>query len=450
MMFKSINPVNQEVIAVFEHDLEPKIKIEKAKKAFGTWKNFSLKERQDLIENLAIVLEKNKEKYAAHISLEMGKTLREAIQEIEKCASTAQYYAAHATDFLAGKTVKNQSFKSYYTYEPIGGIFAIMPWNFPFWQVLRFAIPTLLAGNVVLLKHAPNVLISAHNIKDAFAEAGFPDCVFSLLLIDIEQVESVISHDFIKGVTLTGSNLAGSSVGSLGGKYLKKSVLELGGSDPFVVLEGANIEKAVKNAVNSRFQNAGQTCIAAKRWIVEESVYDEFLMEVILKMSEINVGSPFEKNITYGPMARLDLAEKIETQITKLESLGAKAVIKGTRKDCFYSPSLFVLEREISAQFSEELFGPVACIIKAKDHDEAIEIANETNFGLGASIWTEDLELGESLMKKINAGSVFLNSMVKSHPSMPFGGTNQSGYGRELGAYGLQEFCNIKSYIIEK
>ena len=406
--------------------------------------------RINLIENLADVLESKKAEFAKDVSLEMGKKYLDAVAEIEKCAKTAKYYAAAVEHMLEPKKVNNYAHKAYYRSEPTGGIFAIMPWNFPFWQVMRFAIPTILSGNVVLLKHAPNVFISADNIKKAFDLAGFPKGVFSLLNIDIEQVESIVSNSFIKGVTLTGSNIAGSSVGALAGKHLKKSVLELGGSDPFIVLKDADIKEAAFWAVKSRFQNAGQTCIAAKRWIVEEDVYDTFMLEILTLISDISTGDPFNDSITYGPMARLELAEKVERQMLDLENLGATPIVKGKRNGCFFGPSLYLLTREISAQFVEELFGPVACIIKAENELEAVEIANETSFGLGASIWTQELEKGEILMQQINAGSVFFNSMVKSDVSMPFGGIGNSGYGRELGVYGLQEFCNVKSYIIEK
>jgi succinate-semialdehyde dehydrogenase/glutarate-semialdehyde dehydrogenase len=325
-----------------------------------------------------------------------------------------------------------------------------MPWNFPYWQALRFAIPTILAGNVVLLKHAPNVFMSATTLEKLFIEAGFEKGVFQNLFVDIDKIESVVADPFIKGVTLTGSNLAGSSLASLAGKYLKKSVLELGGSDPFVVLADANIENAATFAVKSRFQNAGQTCIAAKRWIVVEDVYEEFLNNVSSKINKLKAGDPFDTETDFGPVARLDLAEKIEGQINFLVNKGAVKLISGVRTGCLITPTLLEINRQLSHSFTEELFGPVACIIKAKDSEEAIEIANETNFGLGASLWTQDLENGENLLQKLNAGNVYLNSMVKSDASMPFGGINQSGYGRELGIYGFHEFCNVKSYIIEK
>jgi succinate-semialdehyde dehydrogenase/glutarate-semialdehyde dehydrogenase len=449
-MFESINPSNGEIIAKFKKNEQPNKVIHSAELAFSGWSKSSLSERIKLIERLGHVLEYNKEDFGRDISLEMGKKYKDAIAEIEKCAKTALYYASAVEEMLKTKKIQNYAHKAYYRFEPTGGIFAIMPWNFPFWQVMRFVIPTLLSGNVVLLKHASNVFISADNIKRAFDLAGFPEGVFSLLNIDIEQIESVISHRFITGVTLTGSNIAGSSVGALAGKYFKKSVLELGGSDPFIVLKDADIKEAAFWAVKSRFQNAGQTCIAAKRWIVDEVVYNIFMEEIVALISGISTGDPFDDSITYGPMARLELAEKVESQMAQLEKLGAKAIIQGERNGCFFTPSLYQLSRETSAQFVEELFGPVACIIKAANEFEAIEIANETSFGLGASIWTKDIEKGEILMKQLNAGSVFLNSIVKSDVSMPFGGIGNSGYGRELGIFGLHEFCNVKSYIIEK
>ena len=449
-MFESINPANGEVIGKFKKNDQSYKVIHSAESAFLDWSKASLSQRIKLIESLAHVLENYKEDFGRDISLEMGKKYKDAIAEIEKCAKTARYYASGVEEMLKTEKIQNYAHKAYFRFEPTGGIFAIMPWNFPFWQVMRFVIPTLLSGNVVLLKHATNVFISADNIKKAFDMAGFPAGVFSLLNIGIEQIESVISDPFIKGVTLTGSNVAGSSVGALAGKYFKKSVLELGGSDPFIVLKDSDIKVAAYWAVKSRFQNAGQTCVAAKRWIVEEGVYDMFMEEIIALISGISTGDPFDDSITYGPMARLELAEKVESQMAQLEKLGAKAIIRGERNGCFFTPSLYQLSREISAQFVEELFGPVACIIKAANEFEAIEIANETAFGLGASIWTKDIEKGEILMQQLNAGSVFLNSMVKSDVSMPFGGIGNSGYGRELGDFGLKEFCNVKSYIIEK
>jgi succinate-semialdehyde dehydrogenase/glutarate-semialdehyde dehydrogenase len=450
MTFKSINPLNGGVIATFEEDLHYFSKIRRAENTYYQWRKTYIEHRVKLMLNLAEILETRKFELAREISLEMGKTVKSATAEIEKCAVTARFYCKIAEEQLKHAEVDNYAYKAYYRYEPQGGIFAVMPWNFPYWQALRFAIPTILAGNVVLLKHAPNVFMSAAKLEEIFKEAGFDDGVFQNLFVGIDKIESIVADHFIKGVTLTGSNIAGSSLASLAGKYLKKTVLELGGSDPFIVLGDANIENAATYAVKSRFQNAGQTCIAAKRWIVVEEVFNEFLETVKNKIKKLKVGDPFDAETDYGPIARLDLAEKIEKQTAFLVNCGAKTIVQGTRNGCLLTPTLLELQRELSKGFSEELFGPVACIIKAKDSEEAIEIANETNFGLGASLWTQHLENGEKLLEKLNVGNVYLNSMVKSDASMPFGGINQSGFGRELGVYGLYEFCNLKSYIIEK
>lgn len=450
MTFKSINPANGEVLASFEEDRDYFSKIRKGEQTYKRWKKTEIAERIALVLRLAAILENRKNELAKEISLEMGKTLKSATAEIEKCAITAKYYCQIAEEQLRGTEVNNYAHKAYYSFEPQGGILAVMPWNFPYWQVLRFAIPTILAGNVVFLKHAPNVFMSATKLEELFFEAGFEQGILQNLFVDIGKIESIVADPFIKGVTLTGSNLAGLSMAGLAGKYLKKSVLELGGSDPFIVLADANIENATTFAVKSRFQNAGQTCIAAKRWIVVEEVYEEFLSLVSAKINKLKVGDPFDVATDFGPVARIDLAKKIESQIAALVGNGAKTLISGTRNGCFITPTLLEISRKLSSEFTEELFGPVACIIKAENTDEAIEIANETSFGLGASLWSQDLTNGEQLLKQLNAGNVYLNSMVKSDASMPFGGINQSGYGRELGVYGLHEFCNIKSYIVEK
>lgn len=450
MIFKSINPANGEILASFEEEDDYFSKIRIGEQTYSRWKKADIKERIRLMLNLADILEARKTELAKEISLEMGKTLKSATAEIEKCAITAKYYCQKAEEQLRSVEVNNYAYKAYYQYEPQGGVLAVMPWNFPYWQALRFAIPTILAGNVIFLKHAPNVFMSATTLEKLFIDAGFQKGIFQNLFVGIDKIESIVADQFIKGVTLTGSNIAGSSLASLAGKYLKKSVLELGGSDPFVVLADANIENAATFAVKSRFQNAGQTCIAAKRWIVVEDIYEEFINNVSDKINKLIAGDPFHTATDFGPVARLDLAEKIEGQIDFLVNHGARKLIGGERVGCLLPPTLLEVSRELSHSFTEELFGPVACITQAKNTEEAIEIANETSFGLGASLWTQDLENGEQLLKKLNAGNVYLNSMVKSDASMPFGGINQSGYGRELGVYGLFEFCNLKSYIIEK
>jgi succinate-semialdehyde dehydrogenase/glutarate-semialdehyde dehydrogenase len=449
-MFKSVNPYNGELLAEFQSDKNIELKLQKAESAYKVWSKTPLSFRKELVEKFANNLEEKAGAFGKIISLEMGKILQEAAIELNKCVVTTRYYADNAENYLQPQILNTRYHKSYYAFEPMGTILSIMPWNFPFWQALRFAIPNLLLGNTVLLKHAPNVLWSAKNIEETFREAGFDEGIFQCLNIEVSDVEKVISDKRIKGVTLTGSNVAGASVASLAGKYLKKSVLELGGSDPFIVLKDANLEDAVQTATLSRFQNAGQTCIAAKRWIIESSIYDEFKDRVLSQVQTLKVGNPLEEGITTGPVARPDLALKIENQVKSLTAAGANPITKWNRTNCLIQPQILEISRGLSLSFTEELFGPVACLIKAKDADEAIEIANETSFGLGASLWTKDIEKGENLMQQINAGAVYLNGMTKSEGAIPFGGTNNSGYGRELAVYGMHEFANIKSYAISK
>lgn len=449
-MFRSTNPFNGEIIAEFEPEKNLDSKIQKSQIAYNSWSKTTLEHRAHLIERFAAKLEEKTDQFAKTISLEMGKVLNEAFIELNKCIVTARFYTENTPAYLETVSLSTRYHKSYYTFEPIGSILAIMPWNFPFWQALRFAIPNLLLGNTILLKHAPNVLLSAKNIEDTFKEAGFEEGVFQCLNIEINETEKVISNPIVKGVTLTGSNISGSSVAALAGKYLKKSVLELGGSDPFVVLKDADLDHAVKMATLSRYQNAGQTCIAAKRWIVEADIYDNFKARILQEVSTLKVGNPLSEDTTTGPVARLDLAEKIESQVSSLITKGAKNLTVWNRENCLIQPQVLEVSRDTLRNFKDELFGPVGCLVKANNENEAIEIANETSFGLGSSLWTRDIEKGEKLMKEINAGSVYLNGMVKSEGAIPFGGTNNSGYGRELAAYGLHEFANIKSYAISK
>ena len=448
-MFKSIYPYSGEVVAEYEEDAAPLQKVEKAHQVFSTWKNKSLAERQQLIVRFAEVLEYRKLEYAKIISLEMGKLYNEALAEVEKCAITTRYYAEHAPEYIQPLVMQSSFPRAYTSFEPMGTILAIMPWNFPFWQALRCAVPNLLLGNTVVLKHASNVMGSALKMQEAFLEAGFPAGAFQALFLSSDKVEQIIADPRIKGVTLTGSGPAGSSVASLAGKYLKKSVLELGGSDPFVVLKDANIQLAAETAVKSRFQNAGQTCIAAKRWIVEEDIYDEFKELTLNLVSKLKLGDPFDTKTTLAPVSREDLAISIEKETNKLIADGAKALLPTEREGCLLSPTILEITRSHSAYYKEELFGPVGFLLKAKNTTEAIEIANETPFGLGASLWTQNMEQAAGLMRQIQAGSVYLNSMVKSEGALPFGGIGESGYGRELGKYGIQEFANVKTYAIQ-
>ncbi len=447
-MLKSVNPYSQEIIALFEPEKDPAAKVKAAHLAFTEWENTSVDERKKQILAFAGVLEKRKEEYARMITLEMGKLLHEAVAEVEKCIVTTRFYAEEAENYLRPVSLRSSYHRSYYTFEPLGVILAIMPWNFPFWQVLRFVVPNLLLGNTVILKHASNVLGSAANIESAFREAGFPDGVFQSVNLKSSSVETLISAPLVKGVTLTGSGPAGASVASLAGKYLKKSVLELGGSDPFIVLNDADLDTAAATAVKSRFQNTGQTCIAAKRWIVEKDIYDAFREKVLRDIAELRPGDPLDPTTTLAPVARMDLAETLEEQVKDLVKQGAENLTSWKRDGCLLTPQVLEISPNLAATWREEMFGPVGFLIRANDAEEAIAIANETPFGLGASLWTRDPGKGQALMRKVRAGSVFLNGMVKSEGPVPFGGTGESGYGRELGSFGMHEFANIKSYAI--
>lgn len=447
-MFKSINPYCQEVIAEFEPEKDPSGKVKAAHLAYGSWAGRSLSDRQNQLLAFADVLEKRKEEYARMITLEMGKLLAEAIAEVEKCVVTTRFYAEEAGNYLQPVTLPSSHQRAWYAYEPLGAVLAIMPWNFPFWQALRFAVPNLLLGNTVILKHASNVLGSAAHMESAFREACFPEGVFQSVNLHSSRIETLISDPLIKGVTLTGSGPAGASVASLAGKYLKKSVLELGGSDPFVVLADADLDAAAATAVKSRFQNSGQTCIAAKRWIVEKDIYDAFAEKILQHVGQLHPGDPLSPATTLAPVARLDLAETLEGQVNDLLKRGAGNLTSPGRDSCLMKPQVLEIPRSLAADYREEVFGPVGFLICASDAEEAVAIANETPFGLGASLWTRDPEKGIKLMQKIHTGSVFLNGMVKSEGSVPFGGIGESGYGRELGSFGIHEFANIKSYVV--
>lgn len=453
-MIQSINPYTQNIIATHPSLNSEQLseEIEKSAKSFQIWKQFSYQERSVLFLKMAEMLRKNKEKYALLISTEMGKIIRESRAEIEKCAWLCEYYAENTEKILMNESIVSDASKSFVRFEPMGIIYAIMPWNFPFWQVLRAALPTMMAGNTMLLKHAPNVMGCATAIENLFIDSGFPEHVFKSLIIPIERSEQVIAHKAVCGISLTGSLKAGSAVASQAGKYLKKSIMELGGSDPFIVLKDADIDLACKTAVASRMLNAGQVCISAKRFIVEEDIYEQFVKEHKNLLENLQLGNPLSEDTDMGPMAREDLLINIEKQIEKSVEMGAKIIIGGKRfntKDWFYEPTLLTNVTNKMPVFREETFGPVSVIIKAKNADDAIKIANDSSMGLGASIWTNDLELAEIMASQIEAGAVFINGMVKSDPRIPFGGIKQSGYGRELGAYGIKEFVNIKSVWIK-
>jgi succinate-semialdehyde dehydrogenase/glutarate-semialdehyde dehydrogenase len=448
--FRSIYPYTQEVIAEYElmGDDTIDVYLSQAEKAFRHWKRTSFAERSSLMQRVADILIAKRDEYATLITKEMGKVLKEARAEVEKCAACCRYYAEHAETFLQDIDQPSDAAKSYVTFQPIGAVLAIMPWNFPFWQVFRFAAPYVMAGNVALLKHAPNVCGVALAIEKLFLEAGFAKGVFQTLIIDTDKVEGIIQYNIVQGVTLTGSELAGSSVAAIAGKAIKKTVLELGGSDVVLVLEDADMQQAAKVAVQSRMQNAGQSCIAAKRFITVGKATELFTHEAQQLIESLKQGDPFDELITTGPMARLDLAEKLEHQMHDSISKGAHLVTGGTRNIANFIPALLTNVEEGMATFDEEAFGPVASIIHATSEAEAIQFANDSRYGLGGTVWSKDIQKAEALAKEIESGAVFINAMVKSDPRYPFGGIKKSGYGRELSHFGIHEFMNIKTIYI--
>ncbi|MFM9825677.1 NAD-dependent succinate-semialdehyde dehydrogenase [Flavobacterium sp.] len=450
MIFQSINPFSKELIG--EHEVltnaQLNQKLELAESAYKNWRNTSFQERADKMKKLANILREKKQELGLLITCEMGKILPEGIAEVEKCASNCDFYAENAEKILKD-VYYDTPFKSMSVYDPSGAVFAIMPWNYPFWQVLRYAAPAIMAGNVSVLKHAPNVIGCAKAIENAFLEAGFPEGVFQQINIDIPQVESVIASDIVSGITLTGSEMAGSSVAALAGKYIKKSVMELGGSDAFIVLNDADLEKAATVATQSRMLNAGQACICAKRFIVTENIADEFSGLFAQKIRDLKQGNPLQAGINMGPLARLDLAENLNRQLDKSLKQGAKLVVGGERDGYNFQPTLIDFVDSNNVAFQEETFGPLATIIRAKDENDAVSIANNHRYGLASAIWTEDREKAYKLARKIESGNVFVNSLVRSDSRIPFGGIKKSGYGRELSEIGIKEFMNMKSLIIE-
>ncbi|WP_338645524.1 NAD-dependent succinate-semialdehyde dehydrogenase [Flavobacterium sp. KS-LB2] len=450
MVFKSINPFSQLLIG--EHEVltsaQLNQKLQLSERAFKNWKQTTFDQRAFMMRKLADTLRRNKEELGLLITNEMGKILQESISEVEKSALNCDFYADNA-EVMLKEEYYDTPFKSMSVYDPMGAVFAIMPWNYPFWQVLRYAAPVIMSGNVTLLKHAPNVIGCAKAIEKAFLEAGFPEGIFQHITIDISQVESVIASNIVHGITLTGSEMAGSSVASLAGKHIKKTVMELGGSDAFIVLKDANLEKAATVATQSRMLNAGQACICAKRFIVVDKVAEEFTALFTQKVKLLQQGNPLLEGINLGPLARLDLAEKLSDQLEKSIQQGAKLILGGDRENCNFQPTLIDLVDSNNIAFQEETFGPLATIIRAKDENDAITIANNHRYGLAAAIWTEDRENGYTLARKIEAGNVFVNSLVRSDSRVPFGGIKKSGYGRELGTIGIKEFMNAKSLILE-
>lgn len=452
MKFTSINPHNNTIITTYEADTaeQLKSKLQLSETAFNYWKKTTYSIRKKLMHATADVLKKNSATYANTISLEMGKPISEAIAEVEKCAWVCNYYAENAESFLAEETIETDAQISKIHYQPLGAILAVMPWNYPFWQVFRFAAPSLMAGNVGLLKHAGNVLGSAKHIEDIFNEAGFPEGVFQNLFIGHDAVKDILENKFVKAVSLTGSEKAGASVAAIAGKNIKKSLLELGGSNAFIVLSDADIKQAVSVGVKARMQNAGQSCIAAKRFILMEDIAQEFIAAYTDEVNTLTSGNPLETTTQIGPLARVDLAEQIEKQVNDSIAKGAKLITGGKRNNAFYSPTVLINVTPGMPAFDEELFGPVAAITIVKTEEEALDYANNSEFGLGATVFTTSKQKADYFIDNIEDGAVFINALVKSDPRLPFGGTKKSGYGRELGKYGILEFVNIKTVYIDK
>lgn len=451
---RSINPFTGEIICTY-HEFnfgEVEEIIAQVDLAFQSWKSTGFVQRSVLMKNLQTKLHETKDELAGIIVSEMGKVKREALGEIEKCAFVCGYYAENAELFLRNEPVKTEAFESYISYQPLGTILAIMPWNFPFWQVFRFLAPALMAGNTGILKHSSNVSGCALAIEKLVKESGFPENVFRSILVGSKEIKRVIENPKIKAVTLTGSTPAGRSVASAAGFALKKSVLELGGSDPYLILEDADVESAARLCVTSRLINAGQSCIGAKRFIVADAVYEQFKREFVRLMSVAGYGNPLDPETSIGPLARTDLRDELHRQVVKSQKMGAKVILGGFIPDTnvpFYPPT--VLEDVVPGMpaYHEELFGPAAVLFKVKTEEEAIRIANDTVFGLGAGVYTSDINKGKLLAEKgLDAGCVFVNDFVKSDPRLPFGGIKESGYGRELSLIGIREFVNVKTIVV--
>jgi succinate-semialdehyde dehydrogenase/glutarate-semialdehyde dehydrogenase len=453
MTIASVNPATGETLATFEplSDAELDRKLLAAERAFRSWRREAAGKRAEILRRAAEVFLHRRSELARTATLEMGKLYTAALAEVDKCATCLKWYADEHERLLRPEEVKTDARRSYVRFDPLGPVLAVMPWNFPYWQVIRFAAPALLAGNVGLLKHASNVPQVALQIEKAFQQAGVPEGVFQTLLVEARRVERIVSDDRVVAATLTGSEGAGRSLGAACGKVLKKVVLELGGSDPFLVLPTADLDAAVKVAVQARVQNNGQSCIAAKRFIVQEPVADEFIRRFTERMAALKVGDPMDEKMEMGPMASRQGVEDIERQVFQSVDAGARVLTGGKRlfdRGFYYAPTVLADVPRESPASREETFGPVAAVFRAVDLHEAIAIANDTRFGLGAAAFTNDERDVERLTVELEAGNVFINGMVKSDPRMPFGGIKASGHGRELSHYGMREFMNIKSVWI--
>jgi len=448
--FQSVNPATGEVLETFEETAAAAIDdiLERADVASREWRRRPVTERAERLRAAGRVLRERKDEYARTMALEMGKPLAQGVGEAEKCAWVCDFYAEHGPTLLADEPRPSDATRSYVRFEALGPVLAIMPWNFPFWQVFRFAAPALVAGNAGILKHAPNVLRCAVEIENVFHDAGFPDGLFRAVFLSNEGAGRVIADGRVRAVTLTGSDRAGSQVAEQAGRHLKKTVLELGGSDPFIVLDDADLERAAATAAEARLINSGQSCIAAKRFIVVDSVADAFLERFTTAMRARKVGDPLDPTTQVGPQARLDLREKLHSQVQESVKRGAQVILGGqlpVGRGAFYPSTVLVAVEPGMPVFDQETFGPVAAVIRAKNEVDAIRVANASSYGLGAAVWTRDAQRGERVAREIEAGSVFVNGLVKSDPRLPFGGVKRSGYGRELSKEGLREFVNVKT-----
>jgi len=451
---KAINPTNGELIQSYTEHSSKEVEaiLTQTQLAWKAWRQVDRQERRRRMHRAADLLRQNQDVYAQLMTREMGKLIKEARAEVEKCAWVCDFYADNAEHFLQDEMVETTASKSFVSFEPLGIVLAVMPWNFPFWQVFRFAAPALMAGNAGVLKHASNVPGCALAIESIFLQAGFPENLFRSLLIPAGDVEAVIMDKRVKAVTLTGSEPAGMQVAAISGRELKKTVLELGGSDPYIVLEDADLPSCIATAVQARMINTGQSCIAAKRFIVVESVLAEFEQTMTEMMASLKLGDPMHPQTQVGPMARQDLRDELHTQVLKTLEQGGRLLIGGDFLDgpgAYYQPTVITDVKAGMSLYHEESFGPVAAVIPVKDAQEAIEVANDSDFGLGASLWTQNIKRGEALARLIESGAVFVNGMTVSDPRLPFGGIKRSGYGRELSHFGIREFVNIKSIWIK-
>lgn len=449
---KSINPYNQELIETYTLETEAQVfsKLKMADKAFNDWKNEDIEHRTQLLINVGNILEERLEPLSKLITLEMGKPIQESRAEINKCIFLCDFYTTNAEEFLADQIIKTDAQESFISYDPLGVILAIMPWNFPFWQVLRFAIPTLAAGNTVVVKHASNVTGCALALQTIFEDAGFNPGCFQTLVTNHKVIEKVLEDPIVKAVSLTGSEKAGRSIAKVAGQHLKKAVLELGGNNACIVLDDANLNKYIDTMVKARMLNTGQSCIAAKRFIVTENIYDAFVDKFTAKVKTLKYSNPLNEETEIATLARKDLATDIQKQVDDAIQKGAKVVLGNQRDKAYFAPTILTEVTKDMAVFTEETFGPVAPIFKVKNIEEALELATNSKFGLGTMLFTEDTETATEHISKIPDGAFFINEMVKSDPRLPFGGTKASGYGRELSVEGIHEFVNVKTVYINK